>query len=675
MCGIYTKLLSAEADDDRCFNEAQCLASFRTVSIAVNMICSFDESEGLHAEHRLSWVGHFGSIDHRCLMAGHSFSASDNDFVLIDKRWKCSKVQTAKDAVYVDATLSAIGHAQFCAIFSRCWPGEERPAPSEGLAYIGALFSMVVAGCWPVEGISAAGIFRSKLLRFRPRPGIMCEGVIRQGRRDILEVELEQGSRIVGSNRERHIPCNVVCMQTRAVTLISKVPALPRTAYTMADTHEQTRYRLHITSAAVEKIPHRTSSGTAAVVVRQIRAPPVNIRSLFTRNNHAREESGLVRGGGRRHGGAHEARNISGRNYRAVAWIGKGGRPATSPPSPCQSPLHQGELRTNHVTRVASKSCQLIEPGADHRACALAATFPRTRQDGPLSKGLHEVASVRDSRGLRNYPHRANLCRCRTQSGCSKMHRRPMKKECSVYVDCAPEDEKRRNARAGGKRDITEKTHRPAASSGTTSTSENPRFEPGLPRWKAGSLTTTLPRPLEGLLIIAQLLSSRLAGFKVANEKVSAVSSSCADASTQFAAEIIAARNNKAVFWGMSRVSLNGGPKTLENLNQNGRIGNQTRDLPNSSTVVYQRDASLDLTRMFHKENPPTRTILSREHKLFVTGSIRDKQKTRRPTLRQDTCPTVAAYVLRSPKKSLLKRAPELAIPKTTETRSWIEIL
>ncbi|KAJ8866766.1 hypothetical protein PR048_032627 [Dryococelus australis] len=54
--------------------------------------------------------------------------------------------------------------------------------------------------------------------------------------------------------------------------------------------------------------------------------------------------------------------------------------------------------------------------------------------------------------------------------------------------------------RGGGEREITENTHRPAASSGTIPTFENPELtrleiEAGSPWWGASSLTTTPPRP------------------------------------------------------------------------------------------------------------------------------------------------------------------------------------
>ncbi|KAJ8878407.1 hypothetical protein PR048_018985 [Dryococelus australis] len=63
--------------------------------------------------------------------------------------------------------------------------------------------------------------------------------------------------------------------------------------------------------------------------------------------------------------------------------------------------------------------------------------------------------------------------------------------------------EQRRNARAGG-RDIPEKTRRPAVSSGTIPTCENPRVTPpgiefGLPCWEASSLTIKPPRPRTSL--------------------------------------------------------------------------------------------------------------------------------------------------------------------------------
>ncbi|KAJ8870211.1 hypothetical protein PR048_029227 [Dryococelus australis] len=64
--------------------------------------------------------------------------------------------------------------------------------------------------------------------------------------------------------------------------------------------------------------------------------------------------------------------------------------------------------------------------------------------------------------------------------------------------------EQRRNAKAEGKREISEETRRPVASSGTIPTYGNPGvtapgIEPGSSRWEASSLTTSPPRPLNQL--------------------------------------------------------------------------------------------------------------------------------------------------------------------------------
>lgn len=80
-------------------------------------------------------------------------------------------------------------------------------------------------------------------------------------------------------------------------------------------------------------------------------------------------------------------------------------------------------------------------------------------------------------------------------------------------------------------------------------------------------------------------------------------------------------------------------------------------------------DVRGDFVRRFHKAAPPKRTILRWENKLFLTGSIKDKPRTGRPTTRQETCAAVEGSVLRSPKKSLRKRASELSIPHTTMLR------
>lgn len=77
-------------------------------------------------------------------------------------------------------------------------------------------------------------------------------------------------------------------------------------------------------------------------------------------------------------------------------------------------------------------------------------------------------------------------------------------------------------------------------------------------------------------------------------------------------------------------------------------------------------DVRHDFTARFGKPAPPKRTILRWEHKLFLTGSIKDKPRTGRPSTRRDTCAEVKASVLQSPKKSLRKRSSELGIPKTT---------
>lgn len=48
-------------------------------------------------------LGFFDNIDHKFLMSGHSFSASDRDFALIEKRAKRSKMETVKDVKEVIA--------------------------------------------------------------------------------------------------------------------------------------------------------------------------------------------------------------------------------------------------------------------------------------------------------------------------------------------------------------------------------------------------------------------------------------------------------------------------------------------------------------------------------------------------------------------------------------------
>ncbi|KAJ8866661.1 hypothetical protein PR048_032522 [Dryococelus australis] len=60
-----------------------------------------------------------------------------------------------------------------------------------------------------------------------------------------------------------------------------------------------------------------------------------------------------------------------------------------------------------------------------------------------------------------------------------------------------------------GKQEISEKTHRPVASSGTIPTCESlgesrPGIKPGSPRWEANSLTTTLPGPAEKFIRLSK---------------------------------------------------------------------------------------------------------------------------------------------------------------------------
>ncbi|KAJ8880952.1 hypothetical protein PR048_017425 [Dryococelus australis] len=66
-----------------------------------------------------------------------------------------------------------------------------------------------------------------------------------------------------------------------------------------------------------------------------------------------------------------------------------------------------------------------------------------------------------------------------------------------------------------GKRDIPEKTRRPAASPGTIPTCENPEatlpgIEPGSPKWEASNLTTTPPRPILLLLLMSAMCGKLL---------------------------------------------------------------------------------------------------------------------------------------------------------------------
>lgn len=46
-------------------------------------------------------TGHFDIIDHKFLLSGHSFSASDRDFALIEKQAKCAQMQTMDDVLKV----------------------------------------------------------------------------------------------------------------------------------------------------------------------------------------------------------------------------------------------------------------------------------------------------------------------------------------------------------------------------------------------------------------------------------------------------------------------------------------------------------------------------------------------------------------------------------------------
>ncbi|KAJ8875461.1 hypothetical protein PR048_023356 [Dryococelus australis] len=77
-----------------------------------------------------------------------------------------------------------------------------------------------------------------------------------------------------------------------------------------------------------------------------------------------------------------------------------------------------------------------------------------------------------------------------------------------------------------------------------------------------------------------------------------------------------------------------------------------THERPHTGKSI--EDVRGGFTRRFHKAVPPKRKILYWEHKLSLTGSVKDKQKPGRPTSQQDTCAAVEASLLRSPKKSLM---------------------
>ncbi|KAJ8880352.1 hypothetical protein PR048_016821 [Dryococelus australis] len=110
---------------------------------------------------------------------------------------------------------------------------------------------------------------------------------------------------------------------------------------------------------------------------------------------------------------------------------------------------------------------------------------------------LHVSASLELGRGLR------------TAIGCSRSRIGDIWAALNVEVSRTDEGETRRvwssfsiqKAEETGDLGDKGKARRPAASSGTISTRENPGanqsgIEPGSPRWDASSLTTTLPRPL-----------------------------------------------------------------------------------------------------------------------------------------------------------------------------------
>lgn len=72
------------------------------------------------------------------------------------------------------------------------------------------------------------------------------------------------------------------------------------------------------------------------------------------------------------------------------------------------------------------------------------------------------------------------------------------------------------------------------------------------------------------------------------------------------------------------------------------------------------RKVRADFQHRFHQEAPPKQTLLHWEHKLFETGNIKDKPRTRRPSARVQQVQAVEESVIRSPKKSLRKRSAEL---------------
>ena len=85
---------------------------------------------------------------------------------------------------------------------------------------------------------------------------------------------------------------------------------------------------------------------------------------------------------------------------------------------------------------------------------------------------------------------------------------------------------------------------------------------------------------------------------------------------------------------------------------------------PRTGKTLEQVRTDFDLR--FGRNAPPKRTLLRWEQKLFATGSIKDKQRSGRPSTRGEQCRDVAESVERSPMKSTRKRAAELGIPRST---------
>jgi len=68
----------------------------------------------------------------------------------------------------------------------------------------------------------------------------------------------------------------------------------------------------------------------------------------------------------------------------------------------------------------------------------------------------------------------------------------------------------------------------------------------------------------------------------------------------------------------------------------------------------------------FSKAPSRRATLLDWEKRTFALGSVKDRPRIGRETMRLETCTAVAASIERSPMKSTRKRSSELGVPRST---------